>query len=319
LSSKFSARPWLITGAAGFLGSHVVEHLVARDLPVVALDNLSWGRPEHLEAFKARPNFRFAHADIRDADAMRRTLKEYQPCVLIHLAALHYIPAAVADPALTVSVNVHGTQVVVSAAIEARVERFWFASTGDVYAPSETPHREDDRLAPFNIYGLSKVQGEQLIQLAAREQPQTHFVIGRLFNLYGPRETNPHIVPEIVKQLREHPMAALRLGNLWPKRELIPISEAARVIIESTLQAPSGVTTVNVASGAAWSMQEVIDLLGELLGRKIEVETDPARVRPTERAHLQADVTQLRELLGWTPHHDLRRGLTDLLTVEGML
>src|SRR5713226_2789166 len=190
--------------------------------------------------------------------------------------------------------------------------------------PAMSMRHQKRHIAKMTDWPLStsmdfKVQGEQLIQLAAREQPQTHFVIGRLFNLYGPRETNPHIVPEIVKQLREHPMAALRLGNLWPKRELIPISEAARVIIESTLQAPSGVTTVNVASGAAWSMQEVIDLLGELLGRKIEVETDPARVRPTERAHLQADVTQLRELLGWTPHHDLRRGLTDLLTVEGML
>lgn len=309
-------RSWLITGAAGFLGSHLVEHLIARDLPVVAVDNLSWGRLEHLQSFRERSSFRFVNADVRDVQAMKRTLEEYRPAVVVHLAALHYIPAAVADPALTVSVNVHGTQVVLSAAIGAHVERFWFASTGDVYAPAETPHRECDSLAPFNIYGLSKAQGEQLIQLAAAEQPRTHFVIGRLFNLYGPRETNPHIIPEIIKQLREHPSESLRLGNLWPRRELIPIGEAARAIIETTLQAPSGVTTVNVATGTAWSMQEVIDVLGELLGRKLEVETDAARVRPTERPHLQADVTQLRKLLGWTPHHDLSRGLTDLLAAE---
>jgi UDP-glucose 4-epimerase len=81
--------------------------------------------------------------------------------------------------------------------------------------------------------------------------------------------------------------------------------------------APAGVTTANVATGSARSMQEVLDLIGEIRGKPLPIETDPAKVRPSERPHLRADVGKLRSLIGWTPHADLRRGLTELLAAEG--
>jgi UDP-glucose 4-epimerase len=193
---------WLVTGAAGFLGSHVIEELLSRGARVVGVDNLGWGNPSHLSAFAGNRRFTSAKVDIREAAAVALVVKEFSPAYMIHLAALHYIPAATADPATTVSINVHGTQVMLSAAQTAGVERFFFASTGDVYRPAEQPHREDDAIEPFNIYGLSKLLGEKLVALASRERPQAHFVIGRLFNLYGPRETNAHILPEIIKQIR---------------------------------------------------------------------------------------------------------------------
>ncbi len=312
-----SSRPWLVTGAAGFLGSYVVEHLLNRGFPVVALDGLQWGKLEYLKPSLKRPGCSLAMVDIREAMAVRRVFDQFRPVNVVHLAALHYIPAAMADPALAVGTNVLGTQVLLSAATASGVERFWFASTGDVYPPSDSPHREDDAPAPFNIYGLTKLQSEQLIALTSKQFPEMHFVVGRLFNLYGPRETNPHFLPELLKQIVDRPGETLRLGNLWPKRDLVPTADAARAAVESLLAAPAGLTTVNVASGAARSMQEVIDLLGELLNRPIIVETDPAKVRAVERAHLQADVTKLRALIGWTPHADLRRGLAGLLEAEG--
>ena len=134
-----------------------------------------------------------------------------------------------------------------------------------------------------------------------------------------PRETNPHILPEILNQLRERPADPLRLGNLWPRRDLVPVEEAARAIIDSVDCAPHGVTTINVATGVARSMQEVIGLLETLLHRRISVEKDPAKIRSVERPHLQADVTRLKNLLGWTPHSDLRRGLGELISAEGLL
>jgi UDP-glucose 4-epimerase len=161
--------------------------------------------------------------------------------------------------------------------------------------------------------------GEQLIQLESRQRRQARFVIGRLFNLYGPRETNPHILPEILGQLRAQPQAPLRLGSLWPKRDLVPVADAARAVIELLERADPGVTTVNIATGVATSMQQVVEILSQLLGRPVPVETDPAKVRPVERPHLQADVTRLRERLGWVPHADLRRGLSELLQYEGLL
>lgn len=312
------SRPWLVTGAAGFLGSYVVEELLGRGRSVVALDGLQWGRLDFLAPSLARPGCTFVAADLRDASATARILTQFRPSCVVHLAALHYIPAAVADPALAVGINVLGTQSLLSACVASGVERFWFASTGDVYAPSEDPHREDEPPAPFNIYGLTKWQGEQLVALASRNHPRMRFAIGRLFNLYGPRETNPHFLPELIKQIRERPDEPLRLGNLWPRRDLVPTDEAARAVVDMLEAIPEGLTVANVATGAARSMQEVIDLIGGLLGRSLRVETDPAKVRPVERAHLQADVSRLHALIGWLPHADLRRGLAALLRAEGL-
>jgi UDP-glucose 4-epimerase len=206
---------------------------------------------------------------------------------------------------------------VLSAARAAQVERIWFASTGDVYVPNERPHHEiNSPTGPFNIYGLSKLMGEQLVALESRIRPHARFVVGRLFNLYGPRETNPHILPEIIGQIRDNPTAPLRLGSLWPRRDLVPVGDAARAVIATLDTAPTGITTVNVATGVAVSMQEVLDLIGELRGRPLAIETDPAKMRPVERGHLQADVTKLRAMIGWTPHADIRRALADLLTLE---
>lgn len=313
-------RSWIVTGAAGFLGSHVVDVLLGRGDRVVAVDDLSAGRAEFLAIHEECPRFTFVRQDIRDVAGLQSVFEQYCPAAIVHLAALHFIPACIADPVRTISLNVLGTQSVLTAARAASVDRLFFASTGDVYAPDDRPHHEDHSpLMPFNIYGLSKLMGEQLVALEAKQRPQACFVVGRLFNLYGPRETNPHILPEILAQLRANPEATLRLGNLWPKRDLVPVADAARAIVELMEKAPAGVTTVNIATGVAVSMQEVLDLIGELRGRPLRIATDPARVRPVDRPHLQADVTRLRELLGWTPHSDLRRGLRELLSTEGLL
>jgi UDP-glucose 4-epimerase len=314
-----SLGPWVVTGAAGFLGSHVVDVLRDCGKPVLAIDDFSAGRPEFLGHHTPGPDYTFARLDIRATKELTVLLHAHKPVALIHLAALHFIPACLADPARAVSLNVLGTQSVLTAARATGIERFWFASTGDVYAPAETPHREDDQLTPFNIYGVSKRMGEQLVELEARDRTEGRFFIGRLFNLYGPRETNPHILPEILRQLRRHTHTPLRLGNLWPRRDLVPVADAARAIVSSLNAAPRGVTIMNVASGTAWSMQQALDLIGELRGRPLVIETDPDKVRPVERAHLQADVSRLRKLLGWVPHSDLRRGLNDLLADEGLL
>jgi UDP-glucose 4-epimerase len=314
-----SSAPWVITGAAGFLGSHVVEQLMEQGRPVIAVDTFTSGKREFLKPFEGRPGFSMAETDIRDTDSLKTLFLERRPGAVIHLAAIHFIPAAMKDPPMAVSLNVHGTQSVLTACTVADVERFWLASTGDVYAPDEAPHREETPRQPFNIYGLTKSICEQLVELEARNNPSRRFFVGRLFNLYGPRETNPHILPEILEQLRRKPEAPLRLGNLWPKRDMVPTADAARAVIESMERAPAGLSTMNVATGETRSMQEVLEMIGELLGRKLIIETDPAKVRPVERNHLQADVSKLRGLIGWTPHPDLRRGLGDLLRYEGFI
>ncbi len=314
------ARPWAITGAAGYLGSYVVEQLLARGTPVLAIDDLSTGRESHLAPHLENPRLTFVQQDICDPVALSDLFITHRPEAVIHLAALHFIPACVANSARTIHLNVYGTQCVLSAARAGDANRFWFASTGDVYAASETAHHEtESEIAPFNIYGLSKWIGEQLIALESRNRPAARFVVGRLFNLIGPRETNPHILPEIIGQLQASPEAVLRLGSLWPRRDLVPIAEAARAILAMLDAATPGLTTANVATGTARSMQDVLDLIGEIRCVPLRIETDPDKVRPTERPHLQANVTKLQELIGWSPKPDLRATLIELLTAEGLI
>jgi UDP-glucose 4-epimerase len=310
--------PWLVTGAAGYLGSHVVDQLLARGTPVIGVDDLSVGKEAFLAGATKSPAFTLVKQDIRDAAALKAVFEKYTPAAVVHLAALHFIPACNNDPPRTVSLNVHGTQCVLSAARAVNAERFYIASTGDVYKPDDTPHHEtDSEVGAFGIYGLSKLICEQLVGLESKQRPDARFVVGRLFNLYGPRETNPHFLPEVLEQLRKNPDATLRLGSLWPKRDLVPVADAAKAIINLLDVVPAGLTTVNVAAGHAISMDDVLKIIGDIRGKALSIETDPAKVRPVERGHLQANVTKLKGLIGWTPHTDVRRALAELWAVEG--
>jgi UDP-glucose 4-epimerase len=309
---------WAVTGAAGYLGSYVVEQLLARGTNVLAIDDGSTGRASHLEPHLASPLFQWEKQDIRDSEKVTSILVKAAPIVVIHLAAIHFIPACNNDPPRTISINVHGTQSVLTAARQADVSRFFLASTGDVYAPSEQPHHEvESTVGGYGIYGLSKLICEQLVALEAKQRPQAGFVVGRLFNLYGPRETNPHFLPEVLSQLKQNPNGVLRLGSLWPKRDLVPVADAARAVIALMDRKDLGVTTVNIASGAAVSMQEVLEQIGKLRNKPLQIETDPAKVRPVERGHLQANVEKLRSLIDWTPHQDVQSALAELLESEG--
>lgn len=313
------SHPWVVTGAAGFLGSHVVEQLLRRDIPVIGVDNLIGGKWEFLAPFAKNPLFQFACIDVRDEARMTELFRREQPHAVVHLAALHFIPAAMREPAYAVSLNVHGTQVVLSAARAADVRCLWFASTADVYKACDGAHFETGAIGPFNIYGMTKWMGEQLVQLEAAMDPKRHFVIGRLFNLYGPHETNPHILPEIIQQMRTNGSGVLRLGNVTPKRDLVPVVDAARAVIDMVLKSTPGVSTANVGTGVSVSIEELVAMMSTITTKPLKIETDPAKLRPVERPHLQADVTRLRQMIGWAPHGDLSRGLTELLRWEGIL
>lgn len=316
---SLNSQPWLVTGAAGFLGSHVVEQLLLRHVPVIGVDDLSGGKWQFLAPFATNPAFKFICQDIREEAPLSEMCRRAHPAAVVHLAALHFIPAAMRDPGLAVSLNVHGTQTVLNAARAAGVPRFFYASTADVYKSSDQPHSETSEIGPFNIYGLTKWIGEQLLRLEANNRTDCGFVIGRLFNLYGPRETNPHILPDIFDQLRNGHNGMLRLGNITPKRDLVPVADAARAVIATVENASAGITTVNIGTGLSVSMQEVVELLSSLMGKSLRIETDPGKVRAVERPHLQADVGALRSLIGWSPHQDLSRGFRELLHSEGVL
>ena len=306
----------LVTGAAGYLGSYIVDELLARDDTVVGVDNLAWGLKEHVDRLANVDRFTFENIDVTESDLIKDAIERHNVTTIYHLAALHFIPAAVKDPSLTVRINSLGTQSMLDAMRGSGVERFAFTSTGDVYSPSDNAHREDEGIGPFNIYGLSKLHGEHLIELAQRDS-NAKFLIARVFNLYGTRETNPHIVPEIVEQLRAK-TPALRLGDLKPRRDMVPVDDAARAIVEAMGAVTEPITTVNLATGKAHAMSDVVSALLKYSDTETRIETDPAKLRPSERMHLEADVSRLKSLIGWTPSTDLDAGIRKLVVDEGL-
>jgi UDP-glucose 4-epimerase len=306
----------LVTGAAGFVGIPVTKALLGRGFEVVALDDFSVGSRELLEAALDGDAGSIAEADLRDAEAVKRAVAEAQPWGVIHLAALHFIPYCVAHPAEAIAVNVSGTQHLLDALLEAEPRRLVFASTADVYRPSETPHAETHATGPINVYGATKLVGEQLVEYHRARQPELQSVVGRLFNVYGPGETNPHVMPAIFDQLRAS--RVLSLGNLTPRRDYIFVADMAEALTGLLTEAPAE-TTVNVGTGKSTSVEELLGTLELLLGGDLEVRVDPDRVRPSDRPRLQASTERLRSILPGFEPVALEDGLKATLEAIGLL
>jgi UDP-glucose 4-epimerase len=269
---------------------------------VLVADLLRFGRPDWLNGLEG---VRFRLVDIRDAAAIRTLIEEFQPDVVVHLAAIHYIPECDADPANAVATNVAGTVNVLAACPPAT--RFVFASSGAVYKPAEAPHRElVSELQPADVYGITKLQGEAYVRAFAADRGLAGCIV-RLFNVIGPGETNPHLLPAIVAQLREG-AETIDLGNTSPKRDYIDVLDAASGFAAVALAGTpkfGDCEVVNLGSGQQYSVNEILMRMRSVLGLKFEVRQDARRMRAVDRPFLGADIARIREIFGWSPAHML--------------
>jgi UDP-glucose 4-epimerase len=298
----------VVTGGAGFIGSHVVELLLRGGWAVTIIDNLSAGSRRNVKPLLRHRRCTLEVGDVRQPRFVERVLRRRDPSVVVHLAALHFIPYCVQHPDRTLSVNVLGTQAVIKAAAEASVARVVVASTADVYAPSARAHRETDRLVPLNVYGVSKMFAEQLVAAAARAGPRGVFRIARLFNTFGPRQARPHLIPHIMAEARRRSVIAL--GNVTPRRDFVYVADVARALCRLAEQpARAGLEIFNVGSGEGRTVREVVDRLGDVIGRPLIVRQDAARVRRVERPSLVADIRRIHRMIGWSPRTRFDDGL----------
>lgn len=296
----------LVTGGAGFVGTTLVADLLADGRAVVVYDNCSAGRAPAPAA-----GLTLVDGDVRDESHLRGVIRQHAPIAVIHLAALHYIPYCDAHPVDTMHVNVVGTQALLEACRAGDVERLVFASSAAVYGISSDPHNEDEAPDPQDVYGLSKRVGEEQVA-AFHRATAVPCVIARLFNVFGPGETNPHVIPEILRQIAERG-DALELGNTTPRRDYVHVSDvsrALRLFVDS--EGPS-CRTYNVGTAQAVSVADIVAALESILGRKLTVQQAAGKVRPVDRPNLQADNTRLRTDFAWTPRVTLVEGLRDLV------
>jgi len=300
------------------VGHHLARLLVDRGCSVLVVDDLSVGKRENLAPLMDRPGFELVVADITDEKAAAAAVAKFQPEVIFHLAAIHFIPYCSAHPTETMKINVVGTQHLLEAARNAAsVRRFIFASTADIYKPQDGPNLEDETpTGSFNIYGISKLFGEELLRYYRGICPDVSFIGARFFNVYGPGETNPHVLPDILEHLAESD--TLPLGNIEPKRDFIYVTDVAEALWALAAHSTPA-TEVNVATGTEYSVKELVDCIAELTGRELITVQDPAKFRATERMHLLGDNGKIRRLTGWRPKYTLKDGLAELLKQEGFI
>ena len=287
----------LVTGGAGFLGVAVVRRLRRAGHPVAVLDDGRAGTLHRFRQLGDDPGVSLHPADVCDPVAVAGVHALVRPWAVVHLAAMHFVPECERQPALMRRINGGGTACMLDAWARHRPNRFVFASSAAVYAATGAPLPETAPVAPRNGYGWSKVVAENMVQHRAARAGVTALIV-RLFNLYGPAPTTAHLIPTVLAQA--HRGGPVRLGDLSTVRDYVFRDDAADAVVALLGCGVAGV--VNIGTGAGTSGAELVGELGRVLGRRLELAFDPARVRPRDHPYLVADPGRLRGLLPrWQP------------------
>jgi len=299
----------LITGGSGFVGRPLVR-LLSLDHDVLVYDALRFGRDRFSNAELER--IQLIEGDVRDPAATLRAVSVFAPDVILHLAAIHFIPHCERDPGHAVAVNIAGTVNLLAAAPAGC--RFVLASSGAVYRPDDAPHHEDlSALQPSDVYGLTKLQAEQYLQHFSRSKGLSA-IAARLFNVVGSGETNPHLLPELTLQLKAG-QREIRLGNIWPKRDYIHVEDAAAGFAALALRGdvtPGEMLAVNLGTSKQHSVTEILGHMRRTAGFDFHVVRDPARVRAVDRPFLAADIRRIGERFDWRPTRTIEDAVHDL-------
>lgn len=305
-------NPWrgkrvLVTGAGGFIGSHLAERLAAEGARVRAFVRYSsTGSRGWFSQSDAPENIEFHHGDVGDPDSVRVACQDVE--VIFHLAALIGIPYSYEAPRNYVRVNVEGTLNVLQAARETGA-RVVCTSTSEVYGSAlRAPIDEDHPLQGQSPYSASKIGADKIA-----ESYNLSFglptVICRPFNTFGPRQSTRAIIPTIITQLLRGP--EVRLGALTPTRDLNYVANTVEGFLACG-ESPKALGGVfNFGSNAEISIGDLVQLIARLMGIEPKIITEHQRVRPekSEVIRLIADNTRARELLGWNPGVSLEEGL----------
>jgi UDP-glucose 4-epimerase len=300
----------LVTGGAGFIGSATIAELQKHGHDIYVIDDLSFGNRDFLTI----PDTYFHNLDILNGPGLTEVIHKIDPDWIIHLAAIHFIPYCNQHPFKSSNINIQGTINVLSAAKSLKnLEKMFFASTAAVYPICDHAIPETQQTNPLDIYGLSKLAGEHLMN-EFHIQTSIPTIIGRFFNAFGPNETNAHLIPEIQRQINLG-MRTIQLGNLDPKRDFIHTFDMAVAIAQLLNKFDAGVEIFNIGRGLEYSVRDVVQAFEQELGEEIVIQVDPERVRKVERMHLLADISKLTKFIDWQPEISLNQGIGTLIKV----
>ena len=296
----------LVTGGAGFIGSHIAERLVREGHEVRVLDGLATGKRENIAGIAGRVTF--IEGDLRDAAAVKEAVRGAE--VVFHEAALGSVPRSLDDPATTNAVNVTGTLNVLIAAKDAKVRRVVYASSSSVYGPSkEFPQREDHPTRPVSPYAVSKLAGENYA-VAFAKSLGLETVALRYFNVFGPRQDPASIyaavIPRFITALREGRPLTIH-GDGEQSRDFTYVENVVSAnLLAARAEGVSG-EVFNIACGGSLSVNTLARKLCAILGKEFKADYGPARPGDVRRSC--ADISKARRLLGYEPRVGFEEGL----------
>ena len=306
----YRGKTVLVTGAGGFIGSHLAERLAAEGAKVRAFlrynsqSSKGWLSDLPLEITKS---IEIVWGDLKDPDAVRRAVKGTD--ITFHLGALIAIPYSYRNPGDFFQANVMGTLHVATACREFSVERLVHTSTSEVYGTArQAPMTEDHPQTAQSPYAASKIGADRLVEsfILSYGLPA---VILRPFNTYGPRQSERAVIPTIVSQaLFEN---RLRLGSLHPTRDFTYVADTVSAFCAAGLADDLNGRTVHFGTGKETSIKRVVEIIMRAIGRELPIEQDSIRVRPAESevGRLVCDPSLFRQLTGWKALVSIEDGL----------
>lgn len=302
----------LVTGADGFIGSHLVELLLENDYQVRALSQYNsfnyWGWLDGM----SHPNLEVVTGDVRDAHYCKYITKDID--VIFHLAALIAIPYSYVAPDSYVDTNVRGTLNICQAAKENGVKRVLITSTSEVYGTAQyVPIDEKHPKQPQSPYSASKIGADAMAMsfYNAFELPVT---IVRPFNTYGPRQSARAIIPTIITQIANG-ATKIQLGDLRPTRDFNFVKDTCRGFLMLSKCDEAIGQEVNISSNYEISMRDTLELIAKIMGKDVEFIEDKQRIRPknSEVFRLWGDNTKIKQLTGFVPEFSIEEGLKETI------
>lgn len=315
-------QKYCVIGGAGFLGSHLVDFLIEQGHYVLVLDNLIAGQKKFVN-----PKAEFMWCDITHSEEqLRKIFIQYQIEFVFNYSAEPYIPVSFQRPLHVTDINARGALMILNAAQEAGVKRILQVSSAEIYGDAPE-HKIDESYPPHphSTYGAAKLFIDNLIQCRWLEA-KTPAIALRQFNCYGPRETHPYVIPEIINQIAKNPKFVVekyadprRLTDVVKEgvhvylgnnsfRDFQYAGDAVRMAYDLLHNGELG-QVYNMGSEGGIKIYELAELIGKLMDIKVEVKSDPAKIRPWEIWHLQSDNTKLYKTIKSRPEFFLEEGL----------
>jgi len=312
---KHKYKTALITGGAGFIGSHIVDRLINDGFDVKVLDNFSSGSLQNLAHHHERKNLKLIKGDIRDFQIVKKSLKDVD--VVFHEAALASVTLSIENPIETNEVNITGTLNLLKASADQNVKRFIYASSAAVYGDTLSPKKTEDMVPnPTSPYGVSKLAAENYVKLF-------HKVYGletvslRYFNVYGPRQRfdiqcayGGAITIFLNRLLRNMP--PIIFGDGEQTRDFVYVQDVVEANMLAMENKDAEGEVFNIGTGKNISINQLAELLKNLMDRK-DIKNTYVDPRPSDIKHGYANIDKAKKVLGYAPKFSIKKGLTELV------